>query len=94
MEILSVIFLYSMLTGVFISIFFGIYAFIVNLFIIFTLTYTYSISYDCGILNSILLIFLILAANQISFLCGLAYVYFRKKNIFMRNYSREKAHIS
>lgn len=76
MEFLSAIYLYSVISGSIIAIYFGVHLFILNLFIIFGLCLTFCGASSYGFMNSIIFTFAVLISNQTSFICGIVYKYF------------------
>jgi len=77
MEFLSAIYLYAIISGVLIAIYFGVFLFILNLLIIFSLCLTFCGASSYGFLNSILFTFAALVSNQVSFMCGIVYKFSR-----------------
>jgi len=73
MESLAAIYLYAIVSGVLISIFFGMYVFMVNLIVVFILCATFCSMTDYGFFYSVVFAFAVLATNQLCFLCGVVY---------------------
>ena len=80
MESLAAIYLYALVSGVLISIFFGMYIFMINLVIIFCLCATFCSMSSYGFLYSVVFAFAVIASNQFCFLCGVVYKHMHVPN--------------
>lgn len=78
MEPLIAIYLYSIVSGALIAIYFGLYLFVLNLVIVFALCMSFCSMSSYGFLNSVLFAFSVIASNQLSFMSAAAYKYLVK----------------
>lgn len=78
MEPLIAIYIYSIVSGALIAIYFGLYLFVINLVIVFALCMSFCSMSSYGFLNSVLFAFSVIASNQLSFMSAAAYKYFAR----------------